>query len=209
MARYLANAGEEIVVVDRDPDRIGTPAFPTVVGDVTDDATLLQAGVERARTLIAALDTDADNVFVTVASRSFNPGIHVIARARGESSEAKLLRVGADRVVNPQRLGGDRMAAFVIQPHVVDFVDVVMHDGSLEFRLEELAVGPDSPLAGRTLRASEVHERTGCLVLALRRPDGTFTPNPSPDAEVRAGDVLIGVGTESQLSALAEYSGRT
>lgn len=208
VARYLANAGEQIVVVDRDPDRLGSPGFPTIVGDVTDDATLLQGGVERAGTLIAALDTDADNVFVTVASRSFNPGIHVIARARGDSSEAKLLRVGADRVVNPQRLGGDRMAAFVTQPHVVDFVDVVMHDGSLEFRLEELAVGPDSPLAGRTLRDSQVHERTGCLVLALRRPDGTFTTNPSPEAEVTAGDVLIGVGTESQLGALAAYSGR-
>ena len=70
-------------------------------------------------------------------------------------------------------------------------------------------MGPDSPLAGRTLRSPAVHERTGCLVLAMRRPDGTFTPNPSPEAEVKAGDVLIGVGTESQLSALAEYSGRT
>jgi voltage-gated potassium channel len=199
VARFLSNAGEQIVVVDRDPDRIATLDFPTIVGDVTDDATLLHAGITRAGTLIAALDTDADNLFVTVASRSFNPGIHVIARAR---------RVGADRVVNPQRLGGDRMAAFVTQPHVVDFVDVVMHDGSLEFRLEELAVGPHSPLAGETLRSSQVHERTGCLVLALRRPDGTFTPNPSPDAEVAAGDVLIGVGTASQLAALMDYAAR-
>ena len=178
-----------------------------VLGDVTDDATLLQAGIERAGTLIAALNTDADNVFVTVAGRSFNPGIHVIARARGESSEAKLLRVGADRVVNPQRLGGDRMAAFVVQPHVVDFVDVVMHDGSLEFRLEELAggVAPGRPHAAGV----QVHERTGSLVLALRRPDGTFTPNPSPEDVIEAGDVLIGVGTESQLAALAAYAGGT
>jgi voltage-gated potassium channel len=206
VARYLDNAGQQVVVVDRDQGRIADLGFPTVPGDVTEDATLLRAGVERAGTLIAALDTDADNLFVTVASRSFNPGIHVIARARGESSEAKLLRVGADRVVNPQRLGGDRMAAFVTQPHVVDFVDVVMHDGSLEFRLEELVVGPDSPLAGRSLRETQVHDRTGCLVLAIRRPDGTFTPNPSPEDEVAAGDVLIGVGTAPQLAALAAYA---
>ncbi len=206
VARYLGNAGQAIVVVDRDPDRITSVDLPTVTGDVTDDDTLLRAGIERAATLIAALDTDADNLFVTVASRSFNPTIHVIAHARGESSEAKLLRVGADRVVNPQRLGGDRMAAFVTQPHVVDFVDVVMHDGSLEFRLEELEVGEDSPLAGRTLRSTQVHDRTGCLVLAIRRPDGSFTPNPSPEAEVRSGDVLIGVGTASQLAALTAYA---
>ena len=206
VARYLANAGQEIVVVDRDADRIATVDYCSVTGDVTEDATLVRAGIERAGTLIAALDTDADNLFVTVASRSFNPTIHVIARARSESSEAKLLRVGADRVVNPQRLGGDRMAAFVTQPHVVDFVDVVMHDGSLEFRLEELTVGPDSPLAGQTLRSSKLHERTGCLVLAVRRPDGSFTPNPSPEVEVVPGDVLIGVGTAAQLAALAQYA---
>ena len=206
VARYLSNAGQEIVVVDRDLDRLRTVDYATVAGDVTEDATLLQAGIEQAGTLIAALDTDADNLFVTVSSRSFNPAIHVIARARSESSEAKLLRVGADRVVNPQRLGGDRMAAFVTQPHVVDFVDVVMHDGSLEFRLEELVVGAASPLAGQTLRSSKVHERTGCLVLALRRPDGSFTPNPSPEAEVAPGDVVIGVGTAPQLAALTAYA---
>jgi voltage-gated potassium channel len=209
VARYLVNAGQEIVVVDRDGDRISSVGYPTIIGDVTDDDTLVRAGIERAGTLIAALDTDADNLFVTVASRSFNPTIHVIARARSESSEAKLLRVGADRVVNPQRLGGDRMAAFVTQPHVVDFVDVVMHDGSLEFRLEELTVGSNSSLAGQTLRSTRVHELTGCLVLAIRRPDGSFTPNPSPEAEVAAGDVLIGVGTSPQLAALMAYASKT
>ena len=206
VARYLVNAGQEIVVVDRDLERLATVDHPTVVGDVTDDDTLLRAGIERASTVIAALDTDVDNLFLTVASRSFQPEIHVIARARSEDSEAKLLRVGADRVVNPQRLGGDRMAAFVTQPHVVDFLDVVMHDGTLEFRLEEVDVGADSPLAGETLRSTRVHERTGCLVLAIRRPDGTFTPNPSPEDQVRAGDVLIGVGTADQLAALMRYA---
>ena len=204
VARYLDRAGQQIVVVDRDADRISTVDHPTVAGDVTDDETLLRAGIEAGRGLlaIAALDTDADNLFVTVSGRSFQPSIHVIARARSTTSEAKLLRVGADRVVNPQRLGGDRMAAFVTQPHVVDFVDVVMHDGSLEFRLEELRVGPDSPLHGMTLRSTRVHE-------LHRRPGDrhptsgrTFATNPSPETEVNAGDVLIGVGT-SRCSARA------
>jgi len=206
VVRFLANAGREVVVIDRDPERVAQVSFPAIQGDVTDDATLLAAGIERAETLVAALDTDADNLYVTVAGRSLKPELQIIARARGETSEAKLLRAGADRVVNPQRLGGDRIAAFVVQPHVVDFVDVVMHDGSLEFRLEELSVDDRSRLTGQTLDTAQVHDRTGALVLAIRKPDGTFTTNPSPQTPIQAGDVLIGVGTADQLQTLARYA---
>jgi voltage-gated potassium channel len=129
--------------------------------------------------------------------------MQIIARARNESSEAKLRRAGADRIVNPQQLGGDRMAAFVTQPHVVDFVDVVMHDGTLEFRLEEFSVPEPSPLAGNSLRSAQLRDRTGALILAVRRPDGSFVTNPSPEALIAKGDVLIGVGTAEQLNALA------
>ena len=151
VARFLTSAGQQVVVVDRDPERLDDLPYPTVQGDVTDDETLVAAGIDRASTLVAALDTDADNLYVTVSSRSLRPDLQIIARARSDTSEPKLLRAGADRVVNPQRLGGDRMASFVTQPHVVDFVDVVMHDGTLEFRLEELAVPDGSPLLGGRL----------------------------------------------------------
>jgi len=207
VARFLAAAGRQVVVVDRDGARLGGIAYPSVVGDVTDDDTLEQAGIGRAATLVAALDTDGDNLYVTVASRSMRPDLQIIARARSDSSEPKLLRAGANRVVNPQQLGGDRIAAFVTQPHVVDFVDVVMHDGTLEFRLEELDVSTSSPLAGNTLRSVRLHDQTGVLVLAIRRPDGSFVTNPSPEIVIEAGDVLIGVGTAVQLEALAQFAG--
>jgi len=208
VAQFLANAGRDVVVVDRDPERLRQVPFASVAGDVTDDEILHLAGIDRAATLVAALDTDADNLYVTVASKSMRPDIQIIARARNESSEPKLVRAGADRVVNPQQLGGDRMAAFVVQPHVVDFVDVVMHDGTLEFRLEELAVSATSPLAGNSLRSAHLRDRTGALVLAIRRPDGSFVTNPSPESVIEAGDVLISVGTAEQLGALAEYAAR-
>jgi len=179
--------------------------YAVVHGDVTDDETLHQAGIDRAATLVAALDTDADNLFVTVAGKSMCPDIQIIARARNESSGPKLLRAGADRVVNPQQLGGDRMASFVTQPHVVDFVDIVMHDGTLEFRLEELVVSPSSPLAAATLRSAHLRDRTGALVLAIRHPDGGFVTNPLPEDVIDAGDVLISVGTAEQLEALAAF----
>ena len=108
--------------------------------------------------------------------------------------------------MNPQQLGGDRMAAFVTQPHVVDFVDVVMHDGTLKFRLEELTVSDVSSLAGKSIRAAQLRDRTGALVLAIRRPDGSFITNPSPDDTIRAGDVLISVGTAEQLDSLTQYA---
>jgi len=209
VARFLANADRDVVVVDRDVDRLTAVPYAVVHGDVTDDETLRRAGIDRAATLVAALDTDADNLYVTVASKSMRPALQIIARARNESSEPKLLRAGADRVVNPQQLGGDRMASFVIQPHVVDFVDVVMHDGTLEFRLEELTVSADSPLAGRSLRSAHIRDVTGALVLAIRRPDGAFITNPKPEDAIEAGDVLISVGTVEQLGALARHAGRS
>ena len=205
VARFLTNAGRNIVVVDRDPDRLVDLPFASVCGDVTDDDVLVRAGIDRAATLVAALNTDADNLYVTVASKSMRPDLQVIARARSASSEPKLVRAGADRVVNPQQLGGDRMASFVVQPHVVDFVDVVMHDGTLEFRLQELLVSAESTLAGNTLRSAHLRDRTGALVLAIRRPDGSFVTNPSPEDTIGAGDVLISVGTAEQLAALVAF----
>jgi len=208
VAQFLTNADRDVVVVDRDPDRLSEVPYATVHGDVTDDEILRQAGIDRAASLVAALDTDADNLYVTVAGKSMRPDLQIIARARNESSEPKLVRAGADRVVNPQQLGGDRMASFVTQPHVVDFVDIVMHDGTLEFRLEELAVSSASPLSGGTLRSAQLRDRTGALVLAIRRPDGGFLTNPSPEDVIEAGDVLISVGTAEQLGMLAQYAGR-
>jgi len=206
VARFLAASGCEIVIVDRDAARLETVPYASVTGDVTDDETLLSAGIGRAATLVAALDTDADNLYVTLASRSMRPDLQIIARARSDSSEPKLLRAGADRVVNPQQLGEDRMASFVTQPHVVDFVDVVMHDGTLEFRLEESTVLKNSPLAGSTLSSAQVRDRTGALILAIRRLDGGFVTNPSSQDVVEAGDVLIGIGSAEQLEALARFA---
>jgi voltage-gated potassium channel len=206
VAQFLAGASRDVVVVDRDPSRLETVPHPWVLGDVSDDETLREAGIDRAAALVAALNTDADNLFVTVAAKSLRQDLQIIARARTESSEAKLKRAGADRVVNPQQLGGDRMASFVTQPHVVDFVDVVMHDGSLEFRLEELEVPATSSLAGSTIRSTHLRDRTGALVLAIRRPDGVFVTNPSPESVISAGDVLISVGTAEQLGALASFA---
>jgi voltage-gated potassium channel len=208
---YAARDGKPVVVVDRNPDRLVDLPHLAVAGDVTDDEVLKKAGVLRASALVAALETDADNVYVTLSGRALRPDLTIIARARTESSEPKLVRAGADHVVNPQRLGGDRMAAFAVQPHIMDFLDVVMHDGSLEIRIEEAPVAKSSPLAGATLAEAGVLERTGAQLLAIRDAGGNFHTNPGPSTCVTAGQVLIAIGTADQvaaLRALATTSGR-
>jgi voltage-gated potassium channel len=200
----LATAGTDLVVVDSDVTRVDAADVPAVLGDATDDHVLERAGLAHARALVAALDADASNLFVTLSARALRPDLFIVARARVQESEEKLRRAGADRVVNPQSIGGARIAAFVLQPHVTEFLDIVMHDHSLEFRLEEVRVPSGSVVAGQSIRDAHLRDRTGALVLAIRHEDGSFNTNPSPAETVEEGHVLIAIGTPSELTALTE-----
>lgn len=205
VADYLANAGRHVVVIDRDPDLLADQPHLNVSGDATDDEVLAKAGLDRAGALVAALDNDAGNLYVTLTARSARPDLFIISRARVDSAEPKMRQAGANRVINPQFIGGRRIAAMTLQPHVADFMDVVMHDGSLEFRLEEVRVPEGSPLNGRTLREAHLRDRTGAMVLAVRRPDGEFITNPPPDTPLGEGEVLITIGTVEQLASLSRF----
>jgi voltage-gated potassium channel len=185
IARDLAAMGADTVVVDIDATRLGDAPVPTVLGDATDDEVLDRAGLRRARALVAALDTDAGNLFVTLSARALRPELFIVARVRLE-----------------EPLGGARMAAFVLQPYVTEFVDVVMHDRGIEFRLEEIAVPDHSPIEGCSIRDAHIRDRTGALVLALRDQSGRFTTNPAPETIVHAGQVIIAIGTPGDLETL-------
>jgi voltage-gated potassium channel len=207
IAAEVNDAGRPLVVVDNDADRLAETPYPTVMGDATEDSVLTAAGIERAAALIAAVDADAANSFIILSARAMRPDLFIVARARSFDSEEKLRRAGADRVVNPQHIGGARMAAFVLRPHVAEFVDVVMHDRNLEFRLEEITIGTGSPIAGKTLREARVRDLTGALVLAVRERQGNLRTNPSPDTTIDVGDLLIAIGTETELRDLAGLVG--
>jgi voltage-gated potassium channel len=201
VAHDVRLSGRDVVVVDLDRARLEGIPFPTVVADATVDDTLRAAGISRAGTLVAALSGDAENLFVTLSGRALNPRLFIVARARQDDSIAKLTQAGADRVVNPQELGAARMASFIVQPHVAEFVDVVMHERSVEFRIQEIPVVADSVLAGQSLRTADVRRRFGVLVLALRLADGSFVNNPDPDVALEPGQVLIAVGVANALDA--------
>ncbi|MEZ5219126.1 MAG: potassium channel protein [Ilumatobacteraceae bacterium] len=203
-AHHLLDSSAEVVVIDQNLERISDIGIPVVVGDATLDATLRAAGVERARAVVAALEADAQNLFVTLSCRAINPGLFIVARARQEESVPKLEQAGADRVVNPQELGAARMASFVVQPNVAEFVDVVMHERSMEFRMQEVEIPEGSTLAGFKLRDINLRQRANVLVLALRLADGTFVANPDPDFVLCPHQVVIAVGMDEDLRRLVE-----
>lgn len=207
VASELTAARKPHVIVELDPARLGETGAPAIVGDATTDAVLLQAGIERADALVAALTTDAENVFITMTARAMKSDLFIVARARDDLSVPKLERAGADRVVNPQEIGGARMAAFVLQPNVAEFADVVMHDRGIELRLEELPLSATSSLVGHTLRDAPIREQSGALVVALRQRDGTFLSNPSPDVTLEAGQVIIAMGTAAEIGLLEDLIG--
>lgn len=202
-AQRLAQAGLPVAVVDADEERLEACPYPSVLGDAADDDVLKRAGIERAHTLVATLDDDAASLYVTLTARAINPQLVIIARSRTADAEQKLRRAGADRVVNPQQIGGSRIAAFALQPHVVDFLEVAMHDEDVEFKLEEVQVSAGSSLDGASVRAARMHEGDGALLLALRKHEGGgFVTNPPGDAVIGPGDVVIAVGTEQQVADL-------
>jgi voltage-gated potassium channel len=204
VAHDLRLEGYEVVVVEEEAERVRDLPFPTVVGDATRDETLRAAGIEHARALIAALEGDAANLFVTLSGRDLRPDLFIVARARAEESVGKLEHAGADRVVNPQELGAGRMASFVASPHVAEFLDVVMHERSIEFRMREFNIPADSPIAGKTLRNAKLREQSGALVLALRAPDGTFMTNPTGSTVLGENHVIIAIGTAEDFARLIE-----
>jgi voltage-gated potassium channel len=202
---HLSSLGKDFVVIDRDPDRLQDLGHPTVLGDVTDDRVLEAAGIARAGALITAVDTDASNIYVTLSARALGPKLVIIARARTEGSKSKMLRAGADRAVNPQLIGGRRMAAFALQPHVSEFLDVVMHDETLDFRIEEVEITTMSPLVGRSLTDAALREATGALLLAIRSATGKFITNPAADTVLDPHTILIALGTSTQLDAVRHH----
>jgi len=201
----LLRGRSPVVVVDRGADNVveaQDAGLLAVVGDTTDDDVLRAAGITRAATLVVSVQTDADAISTVLSARALNPGLRIVSRANAASSEAKLVRAGVDHVVNPLRLGADRLATFALQPAVADFADLVGPGAGEAFRLEQVVVLAASPLAGRTMAECRIREATGALVLALREPGGAFESNPGPDTVLGAGATLVVIGTPEQLAAL-------
>lgn len=193
------------VVIDRNPDAVQevmTRGDLAVVGDASREDVLARLHIERARGLIAALGSDAENVYTILSARGLRPDLFVIARADSEDAERKLLRAGANRVVSPYLIGAAQMAQTALRPAVVDFVQLATSSENLELAMEQISLGDDSQLAGRSIVEANLRQRFGVIVVGIRRRDGKMDFNPSPDAVMRAGDQLVVLGPPEQLKGL-------
>ena len=195
------------VVLDFNPDVLETARdqnVPFIEGSGTKDEDLEQAGLARARGVIASSDSDVDNLYITVSARSERPDLMIVARASTEDAGQKMRRAGADRVVQPYTAAGSEIAKLMLKPQVSAFLDIVSRHGGPDLRMEEIEIADVSKQAGRTIRDVRIRHETGALVVAIRKADGTFDTTPDPDAELNPGDVLITVGTAEELGKLEE-----
>ncbi|MGB3204243.1 MAG: potassium channel protein [Crinalium sp.] len=177
--------------------------YIAVQGDATLDETLIKVGIQRALCLVAALPSDAENLYTLLSAKTLNPGIRAIARASTEEALKKLQRAGADAVVSPYITGGRRMAAAALRPQVMDFVDGILTGTDRAFYMEEFLINPQTcPVVGRTLREARLRSQSGALVLAIRRADGKLIGGPTGETELLPGDLLICMGTAEQLRQL-------
>jgi voltage-gated potassium channel len=165
-----------------------------VQGDATEDHALIEAGIERAAGVVAALTHDKDNLFVTLSARSLNATARIVAKVTEDESAPKMLKAGATAVVSPTQIGGRRMASELIRPEVTEFLDQMLHDKDKSLRLEEIVIPKDSPYVGHALRDAPIRRETNLLVIAVRQPTREFVYNPDPDFVLGAGMTLVVMG---------------
>ena len=207
VGREFRDAAAPYVVLDFTPDSrhfAEADGIAYVEGTGTRDEDLETVGLDHAKGLVASSDSDVDNLYIVVSARASRPDLFIVARASTEDAARKMWRAGADRVVQPYTAAGQEMAKLVLRPEVAAFLDIVTSAGGPDLRMEEIEITQLTANAGKSIRELRIGRDTGALIVALRKADGRFDTTPSADAVIELGDVLIAVGTASELQALEE-----
>ncbi len=202
LIRDLTQAAELFIVIERDPEKVAEltdKGVVVLVRDATLEGSLREAGVEHARGLAACLPDDADNVYVVLTARDLNPHVHIVARAAEEQAEIKLVRAGANRVVAPTIIGGHRMAVALMKPAVSDFIDSITAS-QLGLTFEQVEVEPNCSLVGQKLKDSNIRAQLDVVIVSIRHRDGKMVFNPSGEATIDSGDMLIAIGHGDALT---------
>ncbi|MDW7681940.1 MAG: NAD-binding protein, partial [bacterium] len=204
----LKKSNKEFVMIENNEQKVSELrdlGVLVVHGDATEDEILEKAGVYHATGLITSLSNDADNVYVTLTARGQNSNIRIIARAVDESSSKKLLRTGADKVVSPYTIAGKRMAGLLLDPGIVDFLEVMVQSQELELKIEEIKLNASSSLVHKLLRESNIKAETdGATVIGIKKPDGKIVVNPSGDTRLAKDIILYVLGNNAQISRMQQ-----
>ena len=199
-----------LVVIDSDSTvtaKIEEDGHLYLLGDATEERFLLRAGIRRAKGLATALDSEADNVYITLTAKGLNPNLYIIARAGRIGSEKKLLQAGANHVVSPHQIGGYRMAQALLRPSVTEFIDFATHDPNTGMGMEEIPVRPNSKLSDVALVDSGIRKNLDLIIVAIKKADGKMLFNPASHTTIQIGDTLIALGLRSSLIKLEQLLG--
>ena len=206
-ARELARRPASFVIIEQNESKAVRFAgeWPMLVGDATQEQTLRQAHIERARGLVAATTTDATNLYIVLTARGLNPRLKIIARASEDDAEKHLLTAGADSVVSPYHFAGQRIAQSFLRPHVVSFLDTATTHLGIDLEIGEIQVQQGSGFSGKTVETSRIRQDRGVIILAIKRQQGMHF-NPAPEDRIEPGDYLIAMGEPSQLRQLEQMA---
>ncbi len=205
IAEHLLENNLNFVVIENEPNNVAKLielGYLFVDADATDDDALIKAGVKRAKGLVAVLSTDAENVFTALSARELNSKLFIVARAIDEGTEGKLKKAGADRVVKPYELGGNRMVQLLLRPGVTDFIEGVAKRRDVQISLEEIEVCKGSQLVGLSLAESPIRSELNIIIIAIDKSGGNFVYNQQSSAKIEAGDKLIAIGHGDNLNKL-------
>lgn len=203
ICRELAEEKVDFVVIDNNPEailRIEEEGFVYYKGDATHDKTLLAAGIKKAKGIICVLPSDAENLYVILTARELNQEIFILTRAEGEESEKRLLRAGANRVESPYVMGGMRMAMAILRPAMLDFVEITTMKQSLELRMDEIAICADSSYISKSLEESQIRQKFGLIVVAVKKESGKMIFNPMAKYVIEKNDKLIVLGEVENIN---------
>jgi voltage-gated potassium channel len=207
IARELHAEKVPFIVMDNNAEaiqKVQDEGFVYFRGDATHDKSLIGAGIKRARGIVCVLPSDAQNLYVILTAKELNPTIWILSRSEEEASEHRLLRAGADRVMSPYTLGGNRMAMAILRPAMLDFIEITTRRQSLELRMDELEICQGSPLVGKSLEESEIRQRYGLIIVAVKKDSGKMIFNPVASYVIQNGDKLIALGEEDNVSKLSQ-----
>ena len=211
--KALTRDGIDVVVIDRDPAAVEAAIKEGAViveGEATRDDVLAEAGIGRAKAVIAAVASPSDNLVITLSVKAVFPDLPVTARAIDRETEKKLTLAGANAVVTPELVGGERIAAFATQPGLADFLDTVVHSSAVEFRIQRFVVPENSFVVGQTIADLNLRRNSGAMVIGVSAPDAPLRGNPDPRVPFNGGDLVFGLGTADELARLEEiFSGAT
>lgn len=208
---FKAN-GLSFVIIEKNTEaaeRLEEDGYLYMKGDATLDETLLKAGIGRAKGLISVVTSDTENVYITLTARGLNPDLYIMSRSGEEGSDIKLKRAGANKVVSPYTIGGNRMAQSILRPNVVDFIEIATGHEHLELQMEEINIPPHSAFVGETLVSSGFRKEIGVIIVGIKKSHGKMVFNPHSQTKIDERDTLIVLGDPPSIHKLEDLVART